>query len=231
MPLGDQAVLVYWAREEQAQRWAERLQADAPPWLEDVVVAYVTVGVFYQADKVSYEQVCAYLQGLPLPEVSRPAGLSGRLWSIPVCYEEPFATDLQQVAIHTGLAPAELIRLHYSVIYTVYAIGFVPGFPYLGYLPAGLSGVPRLPSPRREVPPGSVGIAGRQTGIYPLARPGGWHLIGRTPLTIVDVEQAFFPLKVGDRVRFYPISTNEFHLLAGRHLDDTFWHPCPHDQQ
>src|SRR5947199_152200 len=82
------------------------------------------------------------------------------------------------------------------------AVGFVPGFPYLGYLPAELCGVGRLPSPRVRVEAGSVGLTGRQTGVYPLPRPGGWNLIGRTPLVVVDVAAGFFPLRVGDAVRF-----------------------------
>jgi inhibitor of KinA len=129
---------------------------------------------------------------------------------------------LEQVATYTGLTPEEVIRCHQSVTYTVYAIGFVPGFPYLGYLPEVLRGVPRLASPRREVPAGSVGVAGKQTGIYPLPRPGGWHLIGRTPLVIVDVEAAFFPLAVGDRVRFQAIDPEVFAHLLGRRLDAEF---------
>jgi inhibitor of KinA len=91
----------------------------------------------------------------------------------------------------------------------------VPGFPYLGYLPAELCGVGRLPSPRTRVEPGSVGLTGRQTGIYPLPRPGGWNLIGRTPLTIVDVAAGFFPLRVGDRVQFARIDEKRFAELEG----------------
>jgi inhibitor of KinA len=100
----------------------------------------------------------------------------------------------------------------------VYAIGFCPGFPYLGYLPAELTGVPRLESPRLRVEPGSVGLTGRQTGLYPLARPGGWNLIGRTPLTIVDVEQDFFPIHVGDQVQFVRIDAREFDARFGERL-------------
>jgi inhibitor of KinA len=100
----------------------------------------------------------------------------------------------------------------------VYAIGFVPGFPYLGYLPTELCGVGRLPSPRVRVEPGSVGLTGRQTGIYPLPRPGGWNLIGRTPLTIVDVASGFFPLRVGDSVRFERIDEKGYRELEGERL-------------
>ncbi len=117
---------------------------------------------------------------------------------------------MPRVCDRTGLSVEDVIRLHTSTEFTVYAIGFVPGFPYLGYLPQGLCGVDRLPSPRLRVEPGSVGLAGRQTGIYPLPRPGGWNLIGRTPRVIVDVAEGFFPLRVGDRVRFERIDEREY---------------------
>jgi inhibitor of KinA len=126
--------------------------------------------------------------------------------------------DLPRVCEHTGLSADEVIRLHTAAAYTVYAIGFVPGFPYLGYLPPELCGVGRLPSPRLGVESGSVGLTGRQTGIYPLPRPGGWNLIGRTPLTIVDVADGFFPLRVGDRVRFERIDERRYRELEGERL-------------
>src|SRR5262249_27082550 len=127
----------------------------------------------------------------------------GALHTIPCCYG--LGLDLDRVSRHTGLPPDEVARLHASLTYTVCAIGFSPGFPYLGYLPTPLCGVPRLESPRLRVEPGSVGLTGRQTGIYPEARPGGWSLIGRTPVMLVDVAAGYFPLRTGDRVRFEPI--------------------------
>ncbi len=111
-----------------------------------------------------------------------------------------------------------MIRLHAATEYTVYAIGFCPGFPYLGYLPAALAGVPRLPAPRLRVEAGSVGLTGRQTGIYTEVRPGGWNIVGRTPLQLVDVADSYFPLRTGDRVRFVPIDAAEFARLRGRRL-------------
>jgi inhibitor of KinA len=136
--------------------------------------------------------------------------------TIPVCYERQL--DLARVAESTGLPADRVIELHAGTEYTVYAIGFVPGFPYLGYLPAGLRGVGRLPSPRVRVEPGSVGLTGTQTGIYPLPRPGGWNLIGRTPLTLVDVADGYFPLRVGDRVWFRRIDETEYTRLDGERL-------------
>jgi inhibitor of KinA len=128
--------------------------------------------------------------------------------------------DLTRICEHTCLTPDDVIRLHTSAEYTVYAIGFVPGFPYLGYLPEKLCGVPRLDSPRVKVEPGSVGLTGRQTGIYPLPRPGGWNIIGKTPLVIVDVAAGFFPLRVGDTVRFERIDEKRYRELEGERLSN-----------
>jgi inhibitor of KinA len=111
-----------------------------------------------------------------------------------------------------------VIRLHTATEYTVYAVGFTPGFPYMGYLPPELCGVGRLPTPRLRVEPGSVAVTGRQTAVYPFASPGGWNLIGRTPLVIVDVAAGFFPLRVGDRVRFERIDERRYRELEGERL-------------
>src|SRR5439155_15784832 len=140
-------------------------------------------------------------------DVSAPPE-EGRLHSIPCCYE--YQLDLARVAESTGLAADEVIRLHAGTVYTVCAIGFCPGFPYLGYLPDALCGVPRLETPRLRVEAGSVGLTGRQTGIYPLPRPGGWNLVGRTPLELVSVADNYFPLRAGDRVCFQRIDDREF---------------------
>ena len=139
-----------------------------------------------------------------------------RLHEIPCCYE--LQLDLPRIAAATGLTEEEVIELHSATKYTVYAIGFCPGFPYLGYLPATLCGVPRLHAPRLRVEPGSVGLTGRQTGIYTEARPGGWNIIGRTPLELVCVADGYFPLRTGDRVRFVRIDEAAFHRLLGQRL-------------
>src|SRR5262249_53901543 len=143
-------------------------------------------------------------------------GETGRLHRIPCCYE--MNLDLERIAQATGLSIERIIGLHAGHVYTVYAIGFCPGFPYLGYLPAELCGVPRLETPRLRVEPGSVGLTGRQTGIYTEARPGGWNIVGRTPLVLVDVADGYFPLRTGDRVRFERIDETAFRQLQGERL-------------
>lgn len=206
-------MLAYLSSEPDAVRLAAAVRAADPPWLHDVVPAYASVGVFFDADAIRASAVIEWLQSLEIPDT---ADAPGRSHVLPVCYE--FAPDLPRVAEHCRQSPDEVIRLHTSAEYTVHAIGFVPGFPYLGYLPQELCGVPRLPSPRVRVEPGSIGLTGRQTGLYPLPRPGGWNLIGRTPLTVVDVADGFFPIRVGDRVRFRRIDETEYGRLAGERL-------------
>jgi inhibitor of KinA len=132
---------------------------------------------------------------------------------IPACYGGEFGPDLTEVCAIHGLTPAQAIELHASAEYLVYFSGFVPGFAYLGELPEALV-TPRLAVPRRRVPAGSVGIAGNQTGVYPFATPGGWRLIGRTPVAMFRAErEGFSLLAIGDRVRFAPISAERFGAL------------------
>jgi inhibitor of KinA len=216
LPLGDQAVLAYLADEAAAWLFAAVVRQANEPWLVDVVQAYTTVAVFFDLDKVHYAEVVEQLRRLESERTNARVLPGVRSHRIPCCYE--FQLDLARVAEHTGLPAEEVIRLHLETEYTVYAIGFCPGFPYLGYLPPGLSGVPRLAAPRLRVDAGSVGLTGRQTGIYTEARPGGWNLIGRTPLQLVDVTDGYFPLRTGDRVRFERIDEGGYRELFGERI-------------
>ena len=168
VPLGDAAALVSFADEAAALRFGHAVSHARAPWLLDIVQAYATVGVFFDLDQIAFHDVAERLRHLggPVPEQTRACH-----YLIPCCYE--FGPDLQRVCSHTGLAADEVIARHVASEYTVYAIGFCPGFPYLGYLPPELCGVPRLDVPRVRVEVGSVGLTGRQTGIYTEPRPGG----------------------------------------------------------
>jgi inhibitor of KinA len=211
LPLGDQALLAYCDDEQTAQGLAALVRQAQWPWLVDVVQAYASVGVYFDLKQSTFAEVAALVRQLPIQQIDSTA-TAGKLHTIPCCYE--MELDLARVAEHTGLDAAEIIRLHSSTVYTVYAIGFCPGFPYLGYLPAQLSGVPRLPTPRLRLDAGSVGLTGRQTGIYSEPRPGGWNIVGRTPLLMVDVAREYFPLRTGDRVQFEPIDRARFEQLS-----------------
>jgi inhibitor of KinA len=213
-PLGDQAVLAYLPDEAAAVRLAAAVRAAGFTWLVDVVPAYATVGVYFDPARANLRAV---REALSRVKPVAAEAVAGRSHVIPCCYE--MQLDLARVTEHTGLTAEQVIAEHTAAEYTVYAIGFCPGFPYLGYLPPKLTGVPRLASPRLRVEPGSVGLTGRQTGLYPLARPGGWDLIGRTPLELVNVEDGYFPLRVGDKVRFRRIDEAEYRRLDGQRLD------------
>lgn len=214
-PLGDQAALAYFADETAALHFAEAVRADNPFWLVDVVQAYASVAVFFDLARTRYRDVATHLRQVTLADTT--AKSSGRLHHIPCCYR--MELDLARVAERCGISAEDVIARHTAPEYTVYAIGFCPGFPYLGYLPAELSGVARLQQPRLRVEAGSVGLTGRQTGIYTEERPGGWNIIGRTPLELVNVTEGYFPLRVGDRVRFESIDKRQFRRLEGRRLE------------
>lgn len=205
-PLGDRAFLANFPDEDAAGRWAASVRARAIDGVTDVVLAYRSAAVYADPDRI--DPVC--LEGVLLSVEAGSASSEaepGRLVTIPVLYDGP---DLAEVAASRGLSTAEVIAIHSGTEYRVFAIGFLPGFPYAGYLPKPLSGLARRPEPRLRVPAGSVAIAGRQTGIYPVESPGGWHLLGRTPLRIADPDLGDFPIRAGDRIRFEPISADQF---------------------
>jgi KipI family sensor histidine kinase inhibitor len=192
------------------------------PGVTDVVPAFATVAVFYEPTKIpgataeAFPHLLRTLEKLAaeLKSGQRPAASQENAHEIPVCYAEDFGPDLPEVARHAGLSAEAVIKLHSEAEYLVYAIGFSPGFPYLGGLPKALE-TPRLATPRTRVEAGSVGIGGAQTGIYPLATPGGWRLIGRTPIPLFDLARAKSSLlSIGDRVKFRSITAEEFRSTA-----------------
>ncbi|MGI4742543.1 MAG: 5-oxoprolinase subunit PxpB [Janthinobacterium lividum] len=230
-PLGDAAVVLELgqaidpATHRLLQALARLLAQHPPPGLREVVPAFTTLTVYYdpwvlhQLSKLSpYEQVVSYLQSLlPAAQVAAADYAPGPLVEVPVCYGGEFGPDLAAVAQHTQLSAAEVVNRHAAPEYLVYMVGFAPGFPYLGGLDARLA-TPRRAAPRPLVPAGAVGIAGLQTGIYSLPTPGGWQLIGRTPLRLFDAVRARPSLlQAGDRLRFVPISEGEFHRLRHEH--------------
>jgi inhibitor of KinA len=183
------------------------------------VPAYSTLSIFYDPIQVikandlsgedCFNKVSAYLNQLT-NDADTPNNTPDNLITIPTCYGGKYGEDLDELAALHQLSADEVIKLHSEAIYKVYMIGFVPGFAYLGGMSAQLA-TPRKPTPRKTIPAGSVGIAGQQTGIYPLATPGGWQLIGRTPLTLFDATRTQPALlKAGDQVVFKPIDPYQF---------------------
>ena len=180
-----------WALAERARRW---------PGVGETLPGMNNLTLTFDPTAIDLDALTAYvLEAWPkLPT----GGVAGRLVEIPVAYGGEHGPDLADVAAHTGLTPAEVVRRHSAGEYIVYLLGFLPGFAFMGGLPPELA-TPRRAEPRTAVPARSVGIGGEQTGIYPLVSPGGWQLIGRTPLELFDpAHESPTLLLPGDRVRF-----------------------------
>ena len=177
--------------------------------VRDVVIGYSTVTVYFDPVNVDADHLEKRIARLAQARPSA-AGSAGALVDVPVCYGGDEGPDLRGVAERAGLTETEAIALHSGMTYRVYVVGFVPGFAYMASVDPRLA-LPRRATPRTRVPAGSVAIAAGQTGIYPCETPGGWHVIGRTPLKPYDSERPQpFAFKPGDQVRFYAIDRREF---------------------
>ena len=214
-PASDQSLLVYFGEQitleanENVRRLLHLLEQEPIPGVDNLHPAYCSLLVKFAALKWRHQelerQLRKYLGRLNNVRLPEP-----RLVEIPVCYGREFGPDLDEVAAMHGITPERVIELHTSATYLVYFLGFVPGFAYLGELARELV-TPRLLSPRRKVPAGSVGIAGNQTGVYPYETPGGWRLLGRSPLAMFRTDRdGLCLLSIGDRVRFVPVSRERF---------------------
>jgi KipI family sensor histidine kinase inhibitor len=197
---------------ERVRRLLRLVELEPIAGVRNLHPAYCSLLVKFDGTKLRHEELEEVLRGyiermerMPLPDA--------RLVEIPVCYGGEFGPDLQVMAELHGITTERAIELHAAATYLVYFLGFVPGFVYLGEVAEELE-TPRLATPRRSVPAGSVGIAGRQTGVYPVATPGGWRLLGRTPVKMFQPDRAEMSLlAIGDRVRFVPISREQFAKL------------------
>ena len=235
-PLGDSAVVITFGSginpdiHKKIIICMELLERDPFNGFVECVPAYTNLTVFYDPLVIYHEQkqsnhhkemispyeiVCSFIHK-KLHTIQDDKKMTHRTVSIPVCYGGEFGPDLEYVARHNKVTTDEVIHIHSSGKYLVYMIGFAPGFPFLGGLSPKIA-TPRRPSPRATIPVGSVGIAGMQTGVYPIETPGGWQLIGRTP------QKLFLPnenppslLQAGDLVKFSPISFQEYQELVDK---------------
>jgi KipI family sensor histidine kinase inhibitor len=218
-PAGDSALWVEFGNEislslnSRVHGLAGSLREKPLRGVVDLVPAYASLLVCYDPMVISGKKLSAALAS----RAKKNSGLGqdgGRVVGIPVCYGGDFAPDMDAVRAHTGFSQEEVIARHTSPLYRIYMLGFLPGFPYLGGLDPALE-TPRLETPRTKIPAGSVGIGGAQTGIYPLESPGGWRIIGRTPLKPYDPDRAEpFLYRAGDSIRFYPVSRDEYDSIA-----------------
>jgi KipI family sensor histidine kinase inhibitor len=213
---GDSALLVEWDAvidpgvNAAAIALAHGLRSAAAPGIRDVVPAYRSVAVYFDPLTTAPDDVRALVSACS----GRVHAVESRRVEIPVSYDGDHAPDLADVAAHSGLSVSEVVARHTGVDYRVFMLGFLPGFAYLGTLDHALA-MPRLATPRTRIPAGSVGIAGRQTGVYPMASPGGWRLIGRTGVRMFDPgRQPASYLAAGDTVRFVPVPASQIDCVA-----------------
>jgi KipI family sensor histidine kinase inhibitor len=218
IPASDSALLVVFgnaispALNQRVIALFRAIQSRRDPRIRNLHPTYASLLIDFDPLRMTHDELTTIVQQLE-NEVSDAGNTAREVVNIPVCYDVEFGPDLADVARHAGVAAEAVIRLHSDPIYLVYFLGFSPGFVYLGGLPEILR-TPRLATPRPSIAGGSVGIAGSQTGIYPVDSPGGWRLIGRTPLRMFD--PAATPptrLQPGDRLRFDPIDRQRFEEL------------------
>lgn len=193
-----------------------------PPGLLDTVPTYRSILLNFDPLRITAGEIAGIVSGVMDGFSASPASAGGEVVEIPVLYGGDMGPDLGFISGHTGLSPEEVIRLHSSAEYLIYMIGFTPGFPYLGGMPKEIA-TPRLPKPRTSIPAGSVGIAAGQTGIYPVESPGGWQLLGRTPLRIFNYKRdPPFLLAAGDYLAFVPVTESEYNAIEQAEIAGTY---------
>lgn len=220
LPYGDRALLIQWEQSidpfinAEVVQLSELITNARVNGIEYCTPAYCSLTVGFRPEQISFATVCEKIKILQQQLINNPEKKIARpIKTIPVCYEVQYAPDLEWLSQHSGLEQEQIIQLHTDTSFRVYMLGFMPGFPYMGTLPDILKS-PRKETPRLKVPAGSVALAGLQTGIYPITSPGGWQIIGQTPLQIFKPERdtPFF-LQAGDEVRFRSIGIEEFKAI------------------
>lgn len=224
IPSGDEALTVYLAESpgEQALgrvlQFCEALRQRSVAGVTDLVPSYTSVAIYYDLSIIDYTSLCKLVREV-IASLHAESGTltSGRELVLPVYYSAESGPDLERVAAHNNCSVDDVISLHSAATYRVYALGFRPGFGFMGMVPAKIR-TPRLDSPRPAVPAGSVALAEAQTAVYPLQSPGGWNLIGLCPVALFDrtCNPPSIYLRVGDRVRFEPVDRERYLELGGR---------------
>ena len=224
-PVGDQAISIDFGQvidpkiNRHIRQTIERIKELQLEGIIELVPTYCALLVEYDAMLYSYSDICKSMESILAEGMTDATNELVTVVEVPTVYGGEFGPDLSFVASHNHLSEDEVISIHSGTDYLVYMLGFIPGFTYLGGMDPRIA-TPRLSSPRTLIPAGSVGIAGEQTGTYPSDSPGGWQIIGRTPVTMYDMSKAQAALlNAGDYVRYVPIDENEFHRIKALGAD------------
>ena len=224
-PVGDRAISIDFGQvidptiNRHIRQTIERIKELQLEGIIELVPTYCALLVEYDAMLYSYSEICNIIEPTLEEGMANTTNELVTVVEVPTVYGGEFGPDLSFVASHNHLSEDEVISIHSGTDYLVYMLGFIPGFTYLGGMDPRIA-TPRLSSPRTMIPAGSVGIAGEQTGTYPSDSPGGWQIIGRTPVTMYDMSKAQAALlKAGDYVRYVPIDESEFHRIKALGTD------------
>lgn len=224
-PVGDRAISIDFGQvidptiNRHIRQTIERIKELQLEGIIELVPTYCALLVEYDAMLYSYSEICNIIEPTLEEGMANTTNELVTVVEVPTVYGGEFGPDLSFVASHNHLSEDEVISIHSGTDYLVYMLGFIPGFSYLGGMDSRIA-TPRLSSPRTVIPAGSVGIAGEQTGTYPSDSPGGWQIIGRTPVTMYDMSKAQAALlKAGDYVRYVPIDESEFHRIKALGTD------------
>lgn len=228
LPSGDQALVVEFGKEiredinDKVVLLCEAMKQADIEGIRDLIPTYRSLMICFDKKKVSAEQLKVKIQQEMLLSLTKKSSSVRRIITIPVCYGARFGLDLHDAQKLTGLTADEIIELHTKPIYRIYMLGFLPGFPYLGGLSKQLY-MPRLENPRVKIPAGAVGIGGSQTGIYPVESPGGWRILGGTPLELYDLNRENPILyQSGDYIKFRSISLDEYYDIRWKIYKGTY---------
>lgn len=224
-PFGELAILVEWPKEiskdilNDIRLFVSKIEKENREQILELNFIYHSLLVIYKSNKISFSVLKKELQRIYNEEfiaINNPEK-NKTVWEIPVCYDLDFGIDLPFLSTEKNLSIEKIISIHSQATYTVFGIGFLPGFLYLGGLSEKIH-CPRRDTPRMEVPKGAVSIGGNQTGIYPQTSPGGWQIIGKTPVSMFNIHREI-PcfINPGDQIKFKPISKDEFEIIK---LDD-----------
>ncbi|PQJ75074.1 5-oxoprolinase subunit PxpB [Polaribacter gangjinensis] len=224
---GEKAILIEWQPTisieilDDILQFKSKILFKKAASIADIIIGYHSLTIVYKTFISNHVEEVKILQSIYILEVTIEKN-PHFLWEIPVCYEDEFGLDLEEISKKTKLSKSQIIQIHSEAIYTVFFIGFLPGFLYLGGLNSRLF-IDRKSNPRLQIEKGSVAIGGKQTGIYPSNSPGGWNIIGKTPITFFDVENVkpcFASLK--DRIHFVSVSKEEFFEIQEKVNNKTY---------